>query len=123
MCIIDVSSRDHYPQFATLSYVWGREPFLRLSRDNLKHLMAPGSLDKTPPPLTIRDALQICRGLQIQFIWVDSLCIIQDDKSDMIEIVDSMDSIYRQSVITIVAASGANAHADYKHEVSSSLIQ
>uniref|UniRef100_A0A0B7JSB1 Heterokaryon incompatibility domain-containing protein n=1 Tax=Bionectria ochroleuca TaxID=29856 RepID=A0A0B7JSB1_BIOOC len=108
MCIIDVSSRDHYPQFATLSYVWGREPFLRLSRDNLKHLMTPGSLDKTPPPLTIRDALQICHGLQLQFIWVDGLCIIQDDKSDMI---DSMDSIYRQSVITIVAASGASAHA------------
>ncbi|CAH0053705.1 unnamed protein product [Clonostachys solani] len=111
MCIIDVSSRDHYPKFAALSYVWGTEPFLRLSRDNLKHLMTPGSLDKTPPPLTIRDALQICNGLQIQFIWVDSLCIIQDDKSDMIEIVDSMDSIYRQSVITIVAASGANADA------------
>ncbi|CAH0000691.1 unnamed protein product [Clonostachys byssicola] len=111
MCIINVSSRDHYHQFATLSYVWGREPFLRLSRDNLKHLMTPGSLDKTPPPLTVRDALQICHGLQIQFIWVDSLCIIQDDKSDMIEIVDSMDSIYRQSVITIVAASGTNAHA------------
>ncbi|CAH0023813.1 unnamed protein product [Clonostachys rhizophaga] len=110
MCIIDVSRRIHYPQFATLSYVWGVEPFLRLSRDNLKHLMTPGSLTKTPPPLTIRGALKICHGLQIQFIWVDSLCIIQDDKSDMTEIVDSMDSIYRQSVITIVAASGANAH-------------
>ncbi|VUC36226.1 unnamed protein product [Clonostachys rosea] len=110
MCIIDVSDTDHHPQFATLSYVWGTEPFLRLSRGNLKHLMTLGSLDKTPPPATIRDALQICKDLQIPFIWVDSLCIIQDDESDMIEIVDSMDSIYRQSVITIVAASGANAH-------------
>ncbi|KAF4331572.1 heterokaryon incompatibility [Fusarium beomiforme] len=49
--------------------------------------------------------------MQIGYLWVDSLCIIQDDESEMVEVVDKMDSIYRESILTIVAASGQNAHS------------
>ncbi|CAG9957121.1 unnamed protein product [Clonostachys rosea f. rosea IK726] len=110
MCIRE-DTDEHAPPFATLSYVWGKEPFLRLVKDNLETLMTPGSLRNAPLPLTISDAIEVCRNLQIRYIWIDSLCIIQDDESDKLEIIDSMDSIYRQSVLTIVAATGVNAHA------------
>ncbi|VUC23034.1 unnamed protein product [Clonostachys rosea] len=110
MCIWDTDGQET-PPFATLSYVWGTEPFLRLVKDNLDTLLEPGSLRKASLPLTISDAMEVCRNLHIRYIWIDSLCIIQDDESDMIEIIDSMDSIYRQSILTIVAAAGVNAHA------------
>ncbi|CAH0045590.1 unnamed protein product [Clonostachys solani] len=109
MCIWDADG--HAPPFATLSYVWGAEPFLRLVKDNLETLMTPGSLRNASLPLTISDAIEVCRNLQIRYIWIDSLCIIQDDESDMLATIDRMDSIYRQSVVTIVAAAGVNAHA------------
>ncbi|CAG9983731.1 unnamed protein product [Clonostachys byssicola] len=110
MCIWE-DREEHAPPFATLSYVWGTEPFLRLVKDNLEALMTPGSLRNAPLPLTISDAIEVCRNLQIRYIWIDSLCIIQDDESDMLETIDSMDTIYRQSIVTIVAAAGVNAHA------------
>ncbi|KAG8668294.1 hypothetical protein FPOAC2_07598 [Fusarium poae] len=110
MCIVqvDVSKR---PPFATLSYVWGNKPFLRLVKANIKDLQLPGNLEKLTLPSTIIDAMAICAKLQIGHIWIDSLCIIQDDESDMIQVIDKMDTIYRESILTIVAASGIDAHS------------
>ncbi|XEV04974.1 hypothetical protein FSHL1_010261 [Fusarium sambucinum] len=110
MCIVqvDVSKR---PPFATLSYVWGIKPFIRLVKSNIKDLQAPGQLEKLKLPPTIRDAISVCAKLQIGHLWIDSLCIIQDDESDMIQVIDKMDSIYRESILTIVAASGLDARS------------
>jgi hypothetical protein len=62
-------------------------------------------------PPTIRDAITVCEKLQIEYLWIDSLCIIQDDESVMLEVVDKMDSIYRESILTLIAASGADAYS------------
>ncbi|KAF7539254.1 hypothetical protein G7Z17_g12456 [Cylindrodendrum hubeiense] len=110
MCVTEVVGQER-PQFATLSYVWGTTPFLRLTTDNIANLQKPGSLRDTSPPLTISDAITVCARLQIKYLWVDSLCIIQDDETDMLETIDKMDSIYGESVLTIVAASGVDAHS------------
>ncbi|KAH7134115.1 heterokaryon incompatibility protein-domain-containing protein [Dactylonectria macrodidyma] len=109
MCIVEFAGQKR-PPFATLSYVWGATPFLRLTRENLVNLRKPDSLRTTLPPLTISDAITVCKGLQIGYLWVDSLCIIQNDESDMMETIDKMDAIYRESVLTIVAATGKDAH-------------
>ncbi|CAF3518102.1 unnamed protein product [Fusarium graminearum] len=109
MCIVQVDS-SRRPPFATLSYVWGLKPFLRLINANLKDLQEPGCLKKLTLPCTIQDAITICAKLHIEHIWIDSLCIIQDDESDMIQVIDKMDSIYRESILTIVAATGSDAH-------------
>ncbi|GKU15347.1 unnamed protein product, partial [Fusarium langsethiae] len=110
MCIVQVDDSKR-PHFATLSYVWGVTPFLRLIKANVKDLQDPGCLEKLGLPSTIRDAISICAKLQIKYLWIDSLCIIQDDESDMIQVIDKMDSIYRESILTIVAASGSDAHS------------
>ncbi|KAH7150290.1 heterokaryon incompatibility protein-domain-containing protein [Dactylonectria estremocensis] len=109
MCIVEFVGQER-PPFATLSYVWGSRPFLRLARENLANLRKPGALRTTLPPLTISDAILICDGLRIRYLWVDSLCIIQNDEADMMETIDKMDVIYRESVLTIVAATGEGAH-------------
>lgn len=55
-------------------------------------------------PQTIRDAVTITRGLGIRYLWVDVLCIIQDDKKDKTAEINSMGSIFKNASLTIVAA-------------------
>ncbi|QPC78200.1 hypothetical protein HYE68_008952 [Fusarium pseudograminearum] len=110
MCIMQVDALKR-PLYATLSYVWGSKPFLRLVKANMKDLQEPGCLNTLTLPCTIRDAIAICVKLHIKYIWIDSLCIIQDDESDMIQVIDKMDSIYRESILTIVAATGSDAYS------------
>jgi hypothetical protein len=55
---------------------------------------------------TFLDAMNIARKLEIQYIWIDSLCIIQDDRNDWEEEGSLMSSVYGGSTVNI-AASGA----------------
>jgi hypothetical protein len=51
--------------------------------------------------VTIRDAIKISRGLEIQYLWVDALCIFQDDESDWLKQSSQMSHIYGNSTVTI----------------------
>ncbi|KAH8878951.1 hypothetical protein GQ53DRAFT_673122, partial [Thozetella sp. PMI_491] len=51
----------------------------------------------------MRDALAVCKALRIRFLWIDSVCIVQDDKSDWELESQQMGSIYRHSFLTICA--------------------
>ena len=55
-------------------------------------------------PGTIRDAVLVCRAIGIRFLWVDMLCIIQDDPQDKLEQVKTMAEVYRSAALTIVPA-------------------
>jgi hypothetical protein len=61
-------------------------------------------------PKTFQDAVEICQRLKINHIWIDSLCIIQDDDSDWRSQSVRMSDIYQNGLITI-AASGASDSA------------
>jgi Heterokaryon incompatibility protein (HET) len=76
MCIVPASSPCRYQ---ALSYVWGRTPMLQLLASNLDALSKPGSLDIKSLPYTIQDAIIVTRKIGESHLWVDSLCIIQDD--------------------------------------------
>jgi hypothetical protein len=53
---------------------------------------------------TFQDAITITRKLGIQYIWIDSLCIVQDDKEDWRAESSKMDSVYGNSYLTINAS-------------------
>ncbi|TGO69887.1 hypothetical protein BOTNAR_0006g00760 [Botryotinia narcissicola] len=65
----------------------------------------------TSLPANFRDAVLITRALGFQFLWIDSLCIIQDSKYDWGIESKKMGEIYRNAVLTIAAAA-ANKAAD-----------
>lgn len=54
-------------------------------------------------PLTLQHAVCISRGLNLQYLWVDSLCIIQDSKSDWDIESAKMGDIFANSIVTISA--------------------
>jgi hypothetical protein len=60
---------------------------------------------------TILDAILLCAKLDIQYLWVDALCLVSDDENDMAYGISSMDVIYDQSTLNIIAASGFDAGA------------
>lgn len=103
-------------KYATLSYVWGRVDFLRTLKSTVGRFEQHGGL-KRPEfyekiPWTIRDAMQVTKKIGLRYLWVDSLCIVQDDDSGKKEeAIRKMDLVYGASFITILAATGNDANA------------
>jgi hypothetical protein len=62
-------------------------------------------------PKTIQDAMEVVKRLGMRYLWVDALCIIQDDEKDRTKEIYRMDSIYEGSAFTLVAASGIDANS------------
>ncbi|KAK2766785.1 hypothetical protein FQN54_006099 [Arachnomyces sp. PD_36] len=100
-------------QYVTLSYVWGDLPLFKLRKDNYKELFTPGGLEaiRTDLPKTINDAIDLVKALEVRYLWVDALCLVQDDDHDVSLGVEMMNSIYHGSYFTIVAASGSDVTA------------
>jgi hypothetical protein len=92
--------------YATLSHCWGGATFLCLKTTNL-NILASG-IDWSDLTETFRDAIAIARRAGLGFIWIDSLCIIQDSHSDWQRESAQMGSIYRGSSLNIAAASAIN---------------
>lgn len=103
-----------FVEYCALSYVWGdkKQPF-KLESWNEKQAEVPGFLAnlKVPIPKTIRDAIALCRDIDCDYLWVDSLCIVQDSKENKHTQIASMAEVYSQSRITFIAATGADSNA------------
>ncbi|KAI1174658.1 HET-domain-containing protein [Nemania sp. FL0916] len=108
MCITSIKPSTRY---VTLSYVWGKVSIPRLVQANKEELMTPGALwaDRTTMPLTIRDAIELARNLNFQYLWVDALCLVHDDTEDLRSGISAMSIIYEHSHLTIIAADGHDA--------------
>ncbi|KFY24476.1 hypothetical protein V493_05205 [Pseudogymnoascus sp. VKM F-4281 (FW-2241)] len=99
--------------FVALSYVWGRVEVFKTLKKTLPDLMQPGSLSKNFDqfPTTIRDAITFTRQLEHRYLWIDSICILQDDALDKATQVLHMDAIFTRASFIIIAASGSDANA------------
>ena len=100
-------------KFVALSYVWGPVKVFKLLKDILPKMQFKGALNKVWQylPKTIQDAITLTSSLSIRHIWIDSLCIVQDDSSDKNSLIPYMHMIYDRAFMTIVAATGENAQA------------
>jgi hypothetical protein len=109
-CLVE---RRELTRYFTLSYVWGGTPRFRLVRANKDKLMKPEEFARAKEmiPRTILDAIDLVRSLGGQFLWVDALCLIQNDPVDVQLGTAIMDLIYAESILTIVAASGKDANS------------
>ncbi|KAE8151674.1 heterokaryon incompatibility protein-domain-containing protein [Aspergillus avenaceus] len=97
-------------KYAALSYVWGRptRPGLRATTCNITDLEVEGRLFETFLPATIQDAMTACTKLGIPYLWVDRLCIVQDNSHEKHHQIRAMGAIYSNSYVTLVALGGCN---------------
>lgn len=110
-CIVPFGSDTN--SYVTLSYTWGSVPCLKTTTGNLKQLSEPGSIHSRQAPnipQTIRDAIRITEYLGERYLWVDSLCIIQDDMGSLSKNLNVMHRIYANSSLCLVAYAGTDAN-------------
>ncbi|PVH87652.1 HET-domain-containing protein [Cadophora sp. DSE1049] len=107
-CIrLHVSQNGETGHYAALSYCWGGPQAITTTMSTLhSHLEALTLRDCSQ---SIKDAVIVARGLQIQFLWIDALCIIQDGTSDKLHEIERMGSIYKNATVTIAAANSSSA--------------
>lgn len=89
-------------QYLALSHCWGLVPIIRTLKSNFgKHRkdIPTAELSKT-----FREAVQATRKLGFRYIWIDSMCIIQDDSADWAAEAATMCDVYQHATLTIAAA-------------------
>ncbi|KAH8879446.1 HET-domain-containing protein [Thozetella sp. PMI_491] len=98
-------------KYFTLSYVWGRVEMSATVLSNYRDRCKPGALTTAPLPRTVRDAMQLIRSLGERFIWVDAICIVQDDGEQKARDIANMDLVYGRAFATIASLHGSDANA------------
>jgi hypothetical protein len=108
---LSINSLPARARYCTLSYVWGEADQFTLSKENVRGLQKHGSLKKVMArfPKTIRDAITLVRKIGETYLWVDALCIVQNDDADKAVQIGAMGDIYRQSILCIQAMCGVDA--------------
>jgi hypothetical protein len=89
-------------QYAALSYCWGGEQESKTVRARLEERCKGFPL--TYLSKTIQEAVITTRRLGLRYLWVDAICIVQDDEADCNRELPKMDQIYSGASITILAA-------------------
>jgi heterokaryon incompatibility protein (HET) len=90
-------------EYTCLSYCWGGPQDVSTTTATLEQYSICLPSDELPQ--TIRDAINITRSLAIRYLWVDALCILQDNTDDKSVEIGEMGRIYRNAMVTIAAAS------------------
>lgn len=98
------SDRTKQSQYAALSYCWGPPQDAKFQskafRANLQQLYEKLEFNSLSPIL--KDAIEVTRKLSIPYLWVDCLCILQDDFSDWQRQCKQMSDIYGKARVTLI---------------------
>jgi hypothetical protein len=105
-------TKDTRYRYIALSYCWGSplisQPPLSTKRDTLRARCERIPIESMPQ--AFRDVVEVARKLGLQYVWIDSLCIIQDDIMDWQAESAEMKEIYGNAYLTVVAAARPSCH-------------
>ncbi|OAL56187.1 HET-domain-containing protein [Pyrenochaeta sp. DS3sAY3a] len=100
------ASLDMDTQYVALSHRWGTDKTCVLNSTNLTTYQE--QILQTDLSATIRDSVVVTRALGLRYLWVDSMCIIQDDSDDWARESATMSKVYGLSTCTIAAANSGS---------------
>ncbi|MCJ1318297.1 hypothetical protein MMC15_003625 [Xylographa vitiligo] len=103
---------DKQVPFVALSHCWGKLLIIRTTRENYQDHLSRVSFDSLPK--TFQDAVRLTLYLGQKYMWIDSLCIVQDDQSDWANEAAKMGDIYENAMFVIAASSAADASIGIK---------
>ncbi|KAJ8113820.1 hypothetical protein OPT61_g4140 [Boeremia exigua] len=93
-------------RYAALSYSWGSLKQHVTTSNNITSRFS--RLDSQQLPMILRDAIQMTRNLGLEYLWIDSICIVQDDKSDWAREATTMADIYSNAYIVLAATTASD---------------
>lgn len=94
-------------QWATLSHCWGSSRQGITTAANIEDRKR--KLELADLPILYTDAIEIVRKLGLQYVWIDSLCIIQDSNSDWNSESSKMDAYYNGAYLNIAASAASDS--------------
>jgi hypothetical protein len=109
---IDVHTHDPV-RYAALSYCWGGPQKKQLTRAN--RVLYEDDISWHTLPKTLRDAVTTTHRLGLRYLWIDSLCIIQDDDDDKSTSISQMTKVYTHATVTIMDKRGSKAADGFLH--------
>ncbi|RGP64771.1 hypothetical protein FSPOR_7707 [Fusarium sporotrichioides] len=114
--LVDAIDLDPFTRYAALTHRWGAIKPLKLleAQEAAFHDDVPFETI----PATFQDAIKLANDIGIEYMWIDSLCIIQDSKDDWQAEAARMASVYSQSYVTIAATSAQDSAAGLKEQTS-----
>ncbi|KAF4417743.1 tol [Fusarium acutatum] len=104
--LVKATPKDRY---LALSYVNGTQRngapmFTHLLQSNVEAFQ--DRLPNLDMPQTYLDAMWLAKKLGIRHIWIDRICITQDNREEMDDHIKHMAYVFSNSYLTIVAATG-----------------
>ncbi|KAI0435728.1 heterokaryon incompatibility protein-domain-containing protein [Xylaria telfairii] len=93
--------------YVALTHCWGRKKLPRLTKDTVAKKR--GNIPWESLPKTFQDVIFVARGIGVQYVWIDSLCIIQDDADDWEREAAKMSSIYEGALMVIAATASGDS--------------
>jgi hypothetical protein len=119
-------------KYVALSHCWGgsNEVPKKVPKEVPPHCTTRGNIRArqfklriSDLPLTFRDAIKVARGLKVQYLWIDSLCIIQGDDKDWKEESKRMEDVYTSAYCTIAATRAIDSNAGFlKRDIESEYV-
>jgi hypothetical protein len=94
--------------YTALSHCWGGKKNIHLTTKTADLEIRGESIPISTLPKTFADAVLLTRKLGIKYIWIDSLCIIQDDAEDWVRESARMAEVYQNAALTISADGAAD---------------
>ena len=109
MCLVDLK---HGERYVALSYVWGGVDQFLLTKNTEALYRREGTLQQAWKfiPKTIQDSIKLVREIGEPYLWVDAICIVQDDPEDQQAQIAEMGKIYGNSILTICICCGEDAN-------------
>lgn len=109
----ETSSMEPEP-YATLSYCWGGPQPITTTNDSYRrHSLI---IDKQALPASVRDAVLVVENIGLRYLWIDALCILQDDQNDKNWEIVQMPLIYSKAAVTIVASRARGVADGFLHD-------
>ncbi|OCL01851.1 HET-domain-containing protein, partial [Glonium stellatum] len=102
-----------YGAYTALSHCWGKASTFTTTTATLTERTE--GMDIATLPQTFHDAIVITRKLGLRYLWIDSICIIQDDHEDWKREAANMLDVYKNSYLTLSAMSAENSHEGFLH--------
>ena len=110
-----IATDEKQAQYVVLSHCWGPpEDAARVKTTTTKSLATHSvGIRVEELPRNFQDAIVVTRNLNVRYLWIDSLCIIQDLASDWDEEAGKMGDYYERAAITISALCSPSSHTGF----------
>ncbi|KAK3057099.1 hypothetical protein LTR09_002138 [Extremus antarcticus] len=111
---LQINDNGELGQYVTLSHCWGTGSELKLTDSNREAFRKAIPFDQLPR--TFQDAIQISMALGVRYIWIDALCIMQDDRDDWRRESASMGAVFENALFSMSALTAEDSNSGILHD-------